>query len=541
MIAVIWEGEKRLTHHATMLQVVHPSSIESEARRHEMSSTTSPHFESAIRPCDRHPKVPKIRPHQLTAELEHRVRECSAPILLTLIKFRASSGTVLRGGCHSGNGSQTAPHWGLATGRQRNYSLIVEGTTGASVMAYFESLFAKTRLRLWSLRMRASLAAVETPTDIPRVHASGLDPDRILLFGSDIFVGRGVLSHEVAFPGYLARSIARKTGRGVDVVIEAHSSLTIEEAVAKARMLELHRYDAVMVDLGLADALGGTPPGKWAAQLEVLLQILTSGVSASAQVFFIESPDPTIVPAFRCGHGHAVADALSRFNVRSQEVIDGFDKATLVSFPVQREKPTDRLHTARTFEGFARTLTPPVVAHLRAEFNAGATRSEPIFSEERRQASVDRLGIVDTGPELRFDRIVAQAQRIFGTQYASFNVIDRDRRWSKSHIGPGGPESARATELCDTTIHTHSGLIVGDATDDSRFRDNPLVTGNPHLRFYAGYPIESPDGQRVGALCVYDTQPRALSGQEEPLLHDLAMKIERELWIMSLMDTRVLA
>ena len=129
-------------------------------------------------------------------------------------------------------------------------------------MAHFEWLFAQTRFRLWSLRMRASLAAVEKPTDIPRVHASGPDPDRILLFGSDIFVGRGVLSHEVAFPGDLARAIARETGRGVDVVIEAHSSLTIEEAVAEARMLELDRYDAVMVDLGSADALGGDSSGQ---------------------------------------------------------------------------------------------------------------------------------------------------------------------------------------------------------------------------------------------------------------------------------------
>lgn len=408
-------------------------------------------------------------------------------------------------------------------------------------MAHFEWLFAQTRFRLWSLRTLSSLAAAETPIDIPRVHASGPDPDRILLFGSDIFVGRGVLSHEVAFPGYLARSIARETGRGVDVVIEAHSSLTIEKAIIEARMLELDRYDAVMVDLGSADALGGTVPGKWAAQLEVLLQILTSGVAASAHVFFIESPDPTIVPAFRCRHGHAVADALSRFNAKSHEIIDGFDNASFVPFPVQREKPTDRLHTASTFEGFAGTLTPPLVAHLEAEFIAGAPRSALIFSEERRQASVDSLGIVDTGPELRFDRIVAQAQRIFGTQYASFNVIDHDRRWSKSHIGPGGPESARATEFCDTTIHTHSGLIVGDAIDDPRFCDNPLVTGNPHLRFYAGYPVESPDGQRVGALCVYDTQPRVVGGQEEPLLRDLAMKIERELWTIPLMDTRAFA
>lgn len=224
-----------------------------------------------------------------------------------LIESRASSGIALRGKCRSRNGSPSAPLWGLATRRLRNYSLTAGGRTGVSDVAQFESLFAKSRFRLWSLRMRASLAAVETPTDIPRVHASGLDPDRILLFGSDIFVGRGVLSHEVAFPGYLARSIARKTGRGVDVVIAAHSSLTIEEAVAEARMLELDRYDAVMVDLGSADALAGTLPGKWAAQLEVLLQILTSRVSASAHVFLSKAPIRQ-----SCPHSDARTVTLSR-------------------------------------------------------------------------------------------------------------------------------------------------------------------------------------------------------------------------------------
>ena len=211
-------------------------------------------------------------------------------------------------------------------------------------------------------------------------------------------------------------------------------------------------------------------------------------------------------------------------------VINGFKNVSFVSFPVDQEAATDRLHTARTFEGFAVTLAPSVVDHLEAEFMAGSPRSEPVASEVRRQASLDRLHILDTAPEPRFDRIVAQAQRVFATGFASFNLIDRDRRWSKSHLGPGGVVGVRATEFCDTTIHSHGGLIIGDAVDDPRFCDNPYVAGDPHVRFYAGYPIEALDGQRVGALCVYDTQPRQLHGQEETLLRELAAKIERELW-----------
>jgi hypothetical protein len=389
-------------------------------------------------------------------------------------------------------------------------------------VANLVSLVARSGFRVWSMRTRALIESVETPPDIPRVHAGGPNPDRILLFGSDIIVGRGVLSHEVAFPGFLARSIAQETRRGVDVIVEAHSWLTMEEAVAAARLLELDRYDAVVVDLGLADAMAGTTPREWAEHLEVLLHIISSQVPTSARVFFIESPDPTIVPLFRSPQGRTVAKAFSRFNEKSLEVINGFTNVSFVPFQVQRE--------ARTFEGFAVTLAPSLVDHLEAEFMAGSPRSEPIASEARRQASLERLGVLDTAPEPRFDRIVAQAQRVFATGYASFNLIDNDRRWSKSHLGPGAPVGIRATEFCNTTIHSHGGLIVGDTLDDSRFCDNPYVAGDSHVRFYAGYPIEAPDGQRVGALCVYDTQPRQLHGQEETLLRELATKIERELW-----------
>ena len=397
-------------------------------------------------------------------------------------------------------------------------------------LANLASLMTRTRFRVWSLRTRALIESVETPVDVPRVHAGGPNPDRILLFGSDIIVGRGVLSHEVGFAGFLARSIAHGTGRGVDVIVEAHSWFTMEQAVAAARLLELDRYDAVVVDLGLADAMAGTTPRGWAAQLEVLLHILSHGVPASSRVFFVESPDPTIVPMFRSPQGRAVAKAFLRFNESSLEAINGLKNVTYLPFPVQHEEPTDRLHTARTFEGFATTLAPALVDHLEAEFMAGSPRSEPIASEVHRQASLDQLAILNTAPEPRFDRIVAQAQRVFGTGYASFNLIDHDRRWSKSHLGPGGPVGVRATEFCNTTIHSHGGVITGDAYDDPRFCDNPFVAGDPHVRFYAGYPIEAPDGQRIGTLCVYDTRPRQLHGQEETLLRELATKIERELW-----------
>ncbi len=400
-------------------------------------------------------------------------------------------------------------------------------------MSRLVSLFSGLCFRVWAMQTRSAIMSAETPSDPPRVHAIGPDPDRILLFGSDVFVGRGVLSHNVAFPGYVARTIARTTKRGVDVHIEAYSSLKIEAAVVEARLLDLSRYDAVLIDIGLADALAATPGPSWAAQLEVLLQIVSSGVPASARVFFVESPDPTIVPAFRSRGGRKVARTFLDYNARSAAVAANYENVTFLPFEVNREEDTDRLHTARTFQGFASTLAPPLIVHLETAFLAGAPRIAPIASEAKRQTTVDSLGILDTEPEERFDRIVAQAQRIFGTEYAAFNIIDRDRRWTKSRAGlPAADSSDRGLEFCNTTIYGHGALVVGDTLEDPRFAENAFVTAGLRLRFYVGYPIEAPDGQRIGALCVYDRTPRTIYGKEEAMIRDLASQIEGELWSM---------
>jgi hypothetical protein len=406
-------------------------------------------------------------------------------------------------------------------------------------MANFRSLLGRGYFRIWSSRIRAVMMGAATPRDGLRVCASGADPDRILLFGSDVFMGRGVLSHEVAFPGHLARTVAKGTDRGVDVHLQAHTDLRIRAAVRQARLLDLSRYDAVMVDLGMADALAATPGPEWAAQLEVLLQILTSKITSSARIFFIATPDPTILAGSQTWGVRRLRRICLDYNIRSEEVASQFDHVTFLPFPVQHEQFTGRLHTARTFEGFAATLAPALTDHLQNKFLDSGPRSGPVRSEAKRQDSVDRLRIVDTGPEERFDRIVAQARREFGTEFASFNIIDRDRRWIKSHAGsPSTVNNARSDSFCNTTIHEHSALVIGNMLEDPRFTDNTLVTADPHLRFYVGYPIEAPNGERIGALCVYDRTPRTIYGSEGTIIRDLAIQIERELWSMPEMKIR---
>jgi anti-sigma regulatory factor (Ser/Thr protein kinase) len=155
-------------------------------------------------------------------------------------------------------------------------------------------------------------------------------------------------------------------------------------------------------------------------------------------------------------------------------------------------------------------------------------RLRPI-DEAVRQQALDSLDILDTPPEARFDLITRLAQRLFGVETCAITLIDKDRQWFKSRIGLADAETSRSAAFCDYTIGQYDTMVVPDARLDLRFQANPLVTGDPHIRFYAGYPIEAGNDQPVGALCVFDPNPRIFTEEEKDLLRDLALFVQNEL------------
>jgi diguanylate cyclase (GGDEF)-like protein len=146
-----------------------------------------------------------------------------------------------------------------------------------------------------------------------------------------------------------------------------------------------------------------------------------------------------------------------------------------------------------------------------------------------RVATLRGLGLLDTASEERFDRITRLAQRILGVPIALVSLVDADRQWFKSSQGLGVPETSREVSFCGHAINDNKVLLVPDATADARFHDNPLVTGDPHIRFYAGCPIAAPSGDLVGTLCVIDREPRNLSPEDVTALTDLAAMVEHEI------------
>lgn len=162
----------------------------------------------------------------------------------------------------------------------------------------------------------------------------------------------------------------------------------------------------------------------------------------------------------------------------------------------------------------------------------GASGAFLLSDSEQEQARIDavtRTNLLDTPPEERFDRITHTAQRHFEVSTAIVTLIDDKRQFLKSVVGPVEQNMPRARSFCNTTIRTPSPLIVRDTFHDEHFRWNPLVLGEPFIRFYAGYPLRSPDGWIIGTLCVIDQHARTFSDADEHSLRRLAEITEHEL------------
>ena len=152
-----------------------------------------------------------------------------------------------------------------------------------------------------------------------------------------------------------------------------------------------------------------------------------------------------------------------------------------------------------------------------------------LSDEDSRLATLRALNILDTQAEERFDRLTRLAKRVFDVPIALVSLVDENRQWFKSCIGFKQSEGPRSTSFCGHAICSDDVLLIPDASLDVRFHDNPLVTGDPHIRFYAGRPLTALNGAKLGTLCVIDRRPRTVAGDEITLLHDLADLVEREL------------
>jgi hypothetical protein len=160
---------------------------------------------------------------------------------------------------------------------------------------------------------------------------------------------------------------------------------------------------------------------------------------------------------------------------------------------------------------------------------AGAVFLTPDEAEARRIAALRATDLLDSPAEERFDSITRRAREHFGVSSAIVALIAEHRQFLKSVVGPIGQNLERESTFCNQTIRSAGPMVVLDTHTDERFRANPLVVGEPHIRFYAGHPLLGPGGWTIGTLCVIDQSPRGFSDEDQRMLRSLAESAQREI------------
>ena len=155
----------------------------------------------------------------------------------------------------------------------------------------------------------------------------------------------------------------------------------------------------------------------------------------------------------------------------------------------------------------------------------------PLIPQDEAERLVElRLsGAVDSTPEERFDKITRMAQRMFKAPFAAVSFVEGDRQWFKSKQGLNLADATRDHSFCGHAINSSEVYVVEDAVLDPIFAQNPMVLDDPHIRFYAGYPVQGRGGHNVGTLCIFDTEPRQFTEADRETLKDLAEMVEKEL------------
>lgn len=387
-------------------------------------------------------------------------------------------------------------------------------------------------LRLWRARVNARLDLVPHPYDEPHASAPGPNNDRILVFGAGLAVGWGVTTHGLALPGFLARALTSLTGRGTDVDVAAGSDKRLKSALPQLQALPLWRYDTIVIVLGVNEALELASLTRWRRDLSAVLSTLSQTVGIPVVIAGIQTIRS--IPIYDSAFG-GIADAhATALNRVSAVVCAGAPQGIFVPLTDLVFPPSNRHRVPGNYAEYARALATAMMPALDARRHLPGDPHRP-FPYDQDQAEADRQGAVDVLDLSKavltptIERLLGITQTSLQAQAAGLTVLDGSTQRIRGTAWSTLVELPRLGSFCDTTIRQRGGMVVPDALEDERFRDYTLVVGDPHIRFYAGYPLESISGERIGALCVFDTEPHAADEGDLARLRDLALLVQREL------------
>ena len=382
--------------------------------------------------------------------------------------------------------------------------------------------------RLWYAKTLADGAAIPYARDEPRSLAGEGPADHVLLIGNGPAHGWGVSSHRLALCGQLAEALAKATDRAVEVEYVGAELMNSASALAWLGDRDLSGYDAVVVVMGMNDAVRLTPLKAWERDLRGLLDHLRSELRHDAPIVVSGIQPVASVPPYRgpiAALGQRRADAMNVATLRIVAAMPGCEYVPLDAPELEPERPYG---STITYRAWADTLTSATAPLLDRHHAAGVDRRRS-KAEARAwhgpAAPVLLSAAADRGtPELR--RLVNAAKIEFRVALAVVTMLEGDRMWFGA-ASADTPVSIPLALSYDLHVPNEGPMVVPDAKKDERFRDNPFVEQS-HLPFYAGAPIHDLSGRMVGTFCLLAPQPRSAESVNLTVLQNYAAQAEQE-------------
>jgi hypothetical protein len=370
-----------------------------------------------------------------------------------------------------------------------------------------------------------ALDDIPRPTDHVFASVHGEPTLETVVLGNGSITGWGVASHQVGFVGGLARALAHRFARGVAVRGTIDPDLRVPTMRLAAQTLPWHRAQIGVLSFGVMEIHDSMSARAWQRDLTSLIDDLRSRMPLGSVLIVLGIPPLGTLPFLR-GIGNRVLDRLiQRYNAKAVEVCSERAGVQFVRLDDPGLPPEGQYRSSAHYALWAEVvaahvaLDPTVV-----EFQSSAT--------ELRSQAVERFAILADSPDdERFDRVVRRAQSVFRTTSAAFTVLHNSLQWYKAKVGVDVDLNniPREQSVSNLVVSRAGPLVIGDTWSDPRFDDNPALRRGAGIRFYAGYPLRSPDGHYIGALCVFDPEPRNPDDVNVATLRDLALMIEEAL------------
>lgn len=382
-------------------------------------------------------------------------------------------------------------------------------------------------VRAWLWSRNADAEAVPRPVDIADQRLPGPDPLNALLVGAGAALGWGVLSHALGLSGALARRLRSESQRGVVLRARTGMEITAESAADVVLRTRTPLDDLRVVALGITETFAMMSPTTWRQHLTRLLDALEPTASCPAVLAGIQPI--SAIPIYRGGLAPILDRHAEALNQVTAELCAATAHTAFAPLSTPPVVAIARFRGPADYDFWAEELVARIAPLVPAPAVHGSPTSLDAELERRRQAELDRLGIRGRRAGFAVDDIVQFSRSVFRTQSAELMILDGDRAWGLSSYGTEPHDVGRERSFTSYATDARGTFVVEDASRDERFRDYAYVTGDPHIRFFAGHPVEGPSGDRIGALCVYDPEPRRFDEAERALLRTLAEQLETAL------------